>query len=103
MEDPRYGQWGPHRGMPKGHLPVRSYLAVPVVSRAGDVIGGLFFGHPEVGVFNERTERVITGIVGQAAVALDNARLYDAVKRAAEERERLLAAEQAARTEAEHA
>ncbi|MEG3191013.1 hybrid sensor histidine kinase/response regulator [Lysobacter sp. D1-1-M9] len=103
LEDPRYGQWGPHRGMPKGHLPVRSYLAVPVVSRAGDVIGGLFFGHPEVGVFNERTERVITGIVGQAAVALDNARLYDAVKRAAEERERLLAAEQAARTEAEHA
>ncbi|MBW3550567.1 MAG: response regulator [Proteobacteria bacterium] len=103
LEDPRYGQWGPHRGMPKGHLPVRSYLAVPVISRAGDVIGGLFFGHPEVGVFTERTERVITGIVGQAAVALDNARLYDAVKRAAEERERLLAAEQAARTEAEHA
>ncbi len=33
-------------GMPKGHLPVRSYLAVPVVSRSGDVLGGLFFGHP---------------------------------------------------------
>ena len=32
--DPRYGQWAPHHGMPPGHLPVRSYLAVPVVSRS---------------------------------------------------------------------
>lgn len=28
--DDRYGRWGPHHGMPAGHLPVRSYLAVPV-------------------------------------------------------------------------
>jgi len=34
-------------GMPPGHLPVISYLAVPVVSRLGEVIGGLFFGHPK--------------------------------------------------------
>jgi hypothetical protein len=33
------------KGMPEVHLPVRSYLAVPVVSRSGEVIGGLFFGH----------------------------------------------------------
>jgi GAF domain-containing protein len=33
--------------MPQGHLPVRSYLAVPVVSRSGEVLGGLFFGHAE--------------------------------------------------------
>lgn len=45
MENPRYGKMGPNFGMPPGHLPVRSYLAVPVVSRSGDVIGGLFFGH----------------------------------------------------------
>jgi PAS domain S-box-containing protein len=48
-KDPRYGHNAPHYGMPRGHLPVRSYLAVPVKGRAGDVIGGLFFGHPEVG------------------------------------------------------
>ena len=36
---------------PQGHLPVRSYLAVPVVSRTGEVLGGLFFGHAEVGRF----------------------------------------------------
>src|SRR5690606_37844869 len=47
LEDPRYGKTGPYCGIPKGQLPVRSYLAVPVVSRSGDVIGGLFFGHGE--------------------------------------------------------
>ncbi len=31
----------------EGHLPVRSYLAAPVVSRSGEVLGGLFFGHSE--------------------------------------------------------
>src|ERR671914_2950014 len=44
-QDPRYGQNPPYRGMPKGHLPVRSYLAAPVMSHAGEVLGGLFFGH----------------------------------------------------------
>ena len=63
-------------GMPKGHLPVRSYLAVPVVSRSGEVLGGLFFGHSQPGVFTERAERSSTGIAAQAAVAIDNARLY---------------------------
>ena len=66
----------PHHGMPKGHLPVRSYLAVPVISRSGEVIGGLFFGHSEPGVFTERAERIVEGIAAQAAIAIDNARLY---------------------------
>jgi PAS domain S-box-containing protein len=96
--DPRYGQWG---GMPEGHLPVRSYLAVPVVSRSGEVIGGLFFGHSRSGVFTERTERIVTGVAAQAAVAIDNARLYEDVRRAAEERQQLLEAERSARAEAE--
>ena len=73
-KDPRYGQNAPHHGMPNGHLPVRSYLAVPVVSRSGDAIGGLFFGHPEPGVFGERAERLVTGIAAHAAIAIDNAR-----------------------------
>ncbi|HEV2912914.1 MAG TPA: PAS domain S-box protein, partial [Pyrinomonadaceae bacterium] len=47
--DPRYGKNSPYYGMPEGHLPVTSYLAVPVISRSGEVIGGLFFGHPEPG------------------------------------------------------
>jgi signal transduction histidine kinase/CheY-like chemotaxis protein len=80
--DPRYGQNAPNRGMPEGHLPVRSYLAVPVASRSGEVIGGLFFGHPEAGVFTEASERLMLGLAGQAAVAIDNARLFEAAQRA---------------------
>ncbi len=75
-QDERYGKWGPHFGMPKGHLPVCSYLAVSVVSQSGEVIGGLFYGHSSPGVFTERHERLIEGIAAQAAIAIDNARLY---------------------------
>ena len=39
LADARYGKSAPYHGMPKGHLPVRSYLAVPVVSRSGEVAG----------------------------------------------------------------
>ena len=84
MADARYGLTGPHNGMPKGHLPVRSYLAVPVSSRSGEVIGGLFFGHEELGKFTERHERLIVGLAGQASIAFDNARLYQDVRRANE-------------------
>ena len=87
-KDPRYGRNEPHRGMPPGHLPVRSYLAVPVQSRSGEVLGGLFFGHPEVGVFADRDERLVAGIASQAAIAIDNARLYQAL-RESEDRLRL--------------
>ena len=101
LADPRYNQLPPHSGIPA--LPVRSFLAVPVLSRSGEVIGGLFFGHPDPGVFTERTERLMVGVAAQAGVAIDNARLYDDVKRAAQEREYLLGAERAARAEAERA
>ncbi|MEJ0019616.1 MAG: ATP-binding protein [Acetobacteraceae bacterium] len=80
--DPRYGQNPPYHGKPRGHLPVRSYLAVPVVSRSGEVLGGLFFGHPDVGVFGTRDELVIGGIAAQAAIGIDNARLYRASRQA---------------------
>lgn len=76
LADPRYGKNPPHQGMPRGHLPVRSYLATPVVSRSGEVLGGLFFGHPDPGVFTQRAERLSVGIAAQAAIAIDNARLY---------------------------
>lgn len=79
--DPRYGRNDPHYGMPEGHLPVRSYLAVPVVSRSGEVLGGLFFGHPEPGVFTEKAEYIMTTLAVQAAVAIDNARLYEESRR----------------------
>ncbi|HEX8694606.1 MAG TPA: GAF domain-containing protein [Longimicrobium sp.] len=80
--DPRYGKNAPYHGMPRGHLPVKSYLAVPVVSRGGEVLGGLFFGHSDPGVFTERSERIAVGIAGWAAVAIDNARLHEGERRA---------------------
>lgn len=101
LKDPRYGQSEPFRGMPPKHPPVRSFLSVPVTSRSGNVIGGLFFGHPRPGIFTARTERLIVGIAAQAAVAIDNARLYEAAQRSAEEREELLESERFARGEAE--
>jgi PAS domain S-box-containing protein len=87
-KDPRYGKNPPYYGKPKGHLPVVSYLAVPVMGRTGDVIGGLFFGHAEPARFSERHERLIVGIAAQASIAIDNARLYQAAQQANETLER---------------
>jgi PAS domain S-box-containing protein len=98
-KDPRYGKSAPHYGQPKGHLSVVSYLAVPVISRSGEVLGGLFFGHEKPAMFSERTERMVVGIAAQAAIAIDNARLFRALqselaeRRRIEEQQRLLLAE----------
>lgn len=87
-KDARYGRSDPHFGMPKGHLPVVSYLAVPVMGRTGEVIGGLFFGHPEPGRFEERHEQLMEGIAAQAAIAIDNARLFGNAQHEIEQRMR---------------
>lgn len=89
-KDPRYGKNEPYKGMPQGHLPVRSYLAVPVISRSGEVIGGLFLGHQNVGVFTDREERIVIGLAAQAAIAMDNARLYDKATQAIQLRDEFL-------------
>jgi PAS domain S-box-containing protein len=83
-QDPRVDQTEPHRGTPFGYLPVKSYLAVPVTSRSGEVLGGLFFGHAKPGEFTDGDERVMVGLAAQAAIAIDNARLFDAVQKARE-------------------
>ena len=71
-KDPRSRQEAPFRGMTP---PIRSCLAVPVISRTRAVIGGLFFGHTDAGAFSARDERIVRGIASQAAIAIDNARL----------------------------
>ena len=81
-KDPRYGHNAPRHGMPEGHLPVRSYLAVPVVSRSGVVIGGLFFGHRDAAVFSEHHEHMMVAVAEQASIAFDNAQLYAESRRA---------------------
>jgi len=101
LKDARYGTMAPQVGLPNGHLTVRSYLAVPVRSRSGEVMGGLFFGHSHTNVFTERAERLMVGVAAQAGIAIDNARLYEAAQNAADERKSLLESERAARTAAE--
>ena len=90
-KDARYGHNAPYHGMPPGDLPVRSYLAVPVKGRRGDVIGGLFFGHSEVGRFDEHHERLAVGVASWASVALENARLYMSAQEASRLKDDFLA------------
>jgi signal transduction histidine kinase len=80
-QDPRYGKNYPHKGVPEGHPTVRSYLAVPVVSRDGSPIGGLFFGHAKIGAFADGAERTAVELAAHAATSMDNARLYDEAQR----------------------
>jgi PAS domain S-box-containing protein len=87
-QDPRYGHNAPNKGMPEGHLPVRSYLAVSVRSRTGEVLGGLFFGHSKVAAFDARAEALMTGLAAQASVAIDNGRLFQAAQREIAQRRR---------------
>ena len=101
LKDARFEAPATRHPWPGEDVPVRSCLAVPVRSRSGEVLGGLLFGHPQPGAFTERTERLITGVAAQAGIAIDNARLYEAAQKAAEERKALLESERAARSEAE--
>lgn len=100
-KDPRYGKNAPRKGMPEGHIPVVSYLAVPVISRTGSVLGGLFFGHSQPDVFTANSERLITSVAAQAAIALDNAHLHEnltkQLKLAEEVQQRLSIAQRTAR------
>ncbi|HJU27067.1 MAG TPA: PAS domain S-box protein, partial [Rhodanobacteraceae bacterium] len=78
-EHPDFGKEAPYGGLPEGHLPVTSYLAVPVLSRNGKVHGGLFFAHSQRDRFDARAERLVQGIAAQAATALDNVEAYHEV------------------------
>jgi len=90
-KDERYGKNEPHFGMPPGHLPVVSYLAVPVISTDGSIIGSLLFGHREAGMFKPEHEDIIGSIASQAAVALDNSRLFEEVKALSEKKDEFIA------------
>jgi PAS domain S-box-containing protein len=79
--DPRYSQYTHNRTESPAPFDVTSYLAVPVVARGGYVRGGLFFGHPEPDVFTERAEHPVMALAAEAAIAIDNARLFEETQR----------------------
>ena len=85
--DPRFQANSPFAGLGSGDAPMRSYLAVPVLSRTGETLGGLVVGHSDPGVFSEQDERIATSVASWASVSLDNARLYKAERVARAESE----------------
>jgi GAF domain-containing protein len=90
LGDPRYGEVVAYHGMPPGQRPVRSYLAVPASSSAGEVMGALFFGHREPGRFGPDEERLAVGIAAYASIAMENALLYEEAQRQIENRQVML-------------
>jgi signal transduction histidine kinase/ActR/RegA family two-component response regulator len=81
-KDPYYRNSVVCGGAPSLRPAIRSCLAVPVKSRSGQVLGGLFFGHAEPGVFTDADERLLIAAATHAAAAIENARLFEAACRA---------------------
>lgn len=80
--DPRFH---PERYQAPGgqdRMMIASFLAVPVRSRTGLVIGGLVFTHPKPGKFVDDHEGLLLGLAAQAAIALDHAQLFEAEREA---------------------
>src|SRR5207248_183169 len=72
-------------GVPRGHPITRSFLGAPLLDRNGHVRGGLLLGHREPDQFTQEDEALLVGLATQAAVALENARLYHAAQAQAQE------------------
>lgn len=83
--DPDYGYVSSGEATP-GHPKIRSIMAVPVSSRAGAIQGILLFADEKPSAFTERAERLVTGLAAQAAIALENGRLYQEAQHEIEER-----------------
>ena len=67
-------------GFPVGHPPMRSFLGVPVLLR-GIAYGNLYLTEKAGGEFTDEDEELVLLLAGQAAVAIENARLYEAATR----------------------
>ncbi len=74
-----------------GKLSLGNCIALPVMSRPGNIAGVLFFGRHSTEPFSSRDESIVSSLASQAAIAIDNARLFN---RAEQERRRLEAARQ---------
>lgn len=78
LEDPRYA------GVPKGHIPVRSFLGIQLRAREGTTLGAFLIGDTHPGRFNERHCELVEALSAQAAVAIHNAQLVERERRAME-------------------
>jgi GAF domain-containing protein len=74
-EDPR------SVGFPPNHPPMRGFLGLPVLLR-GVAYGNLYLTEKEGAAdFDEQDEELVGLLAAQAAVAIENARLYEASRR----------------------
>jgi signal transduction histidine kinase len=81
-EDPR------SVGFPPGHPRMHSFLGVPIVLR-GVAFGNLYLTEKEGGDFTDEDEELVTLLAAQAAVAVENARLYESATAWSEQLESL--------------
>jgi signal transduction histidine kinase len=67
-------------GFPPNHPPMTTFLGVPILLR-GVAYGNLYLTEKQGGAFTQEDENIITLLASQAAVAIENARLYESVTR----------------------
>ena len=66
-------------GFPPGHPPMTSFLGVPIFIR-DEVFGNLYLTESTKGAFTAEDEELCSAIAATAAVAIQNARLYEAAR-----------------------
>jgi signal transduction histidine kinase len=76
-------------GFPPNHPPMKTLLGAPIAGR-GKVFGNIYLtDKQDADAFDEEDERVLIVLATQAAVAVENARLYDETERRGRELQRL--------------
>jgi signal transduction histidine kinase len=76
-------------GFPPGHPPMRSFLGVPITLR-GKAFGNLYLTEKAEGEeFTDEDEETVRLLAGQAAVAIENARLFEAARQWSQQLESL--------------
>jgi HD-GYP domain-containing protein (c-di-GMP phosphodiesterase class II) len=66
---------------------VRSWIGVPLIAK-GRAVGFLTVDHREPGIYGEESAEMVQTFASQAAIAIENARLYEETQRELAERKR---------------
>ena len=75
-------------GFPPHHPPMRGFLGVPILLR-GRAFGNLYLTEKRAGLFTAEDQELVETLASQAAVAIENARLYEAATSWSEQLEAL--------------
>ena len=74
-------------GFPPDHPRMDTFLGVPVLIR-GEAFGNLYLTEKEGGDFDDADEQTLVLLAGWAAIAIENARIYDSLRAQRDELER---------------